>query len=533
MRTPAIEALREASALFVAGRLEEAKRACRKLLAKRPDIAEAHVLFGAIHKQMGDEARAQESQARALKLRPEWSRAHVQLTIADLFGDYGRYAQAEAYCRRALELQPDLADARYNLAGTLNAQGRAAEAIAELQELLRRAPQARDGREQLLELLHAERRFPEMEGAAHQGIALHPAVPGYQKHLGIALWWQGRHEEGLAAFRLGAELASDPRSEAFAEARSLEASSLLSLGEYAEGWVAYQWRPTRTSLRAAHPEVVADPRVVAAASAPKRLRILGEQGLGDELFFLRFAPALRERGHRLSVSCQPKLAPLLASMPHLVDEVNELAEPADFTLASGDLPLASGRDVAPPLALPVDAERRERMAATLRAFGPPPYIAVTWRAGLMPDEPKPAGKYWAKHVAPELLARCLRSVAARIIVVQRRPHADDLRQFTEALGREALNLAAVNDDLRDAVALFSLVDDYVAVSNTNLYLRAGVERRSARVLVFNPPEWRWGVEGAASPWFPDFVLYRAAAGRDWRDALSRLQHDLAVAMQQK
>jgi tetratricopeptide (TPR) repeat protein len=531
MRTPAIEALREASAWFVAGRLEEAKRACRKLLAKRPDIAEAHVLFGAIQQQLGDDERARESHARALKLRPEWSQAHVQLTIADLFSDYGRYPEAEAYCRRALELQPDLADARYNLAGTLNAQGRPEAAIAELQELLRRAPQGGDAREQLLELLLAERRLPEMEAAARQGIALHPALPSYQKHLGIALWWQGRHEEGLAAFRRGAQLASDPRSEAFAEARSLEGSSLLSLGEYAEGWVAYQWRPTRSALRAAHPELVEDPRVVAAAGAPQRLQILSEQGLGDEIFFLRFAPALRERGHRLSFTCPPKLAPLLASMPHVVDGVNDAGD-ADFTLASGDLPLASGLDVAPPLALPVDPQRGERMAATLRAFGPPPYIAVTWRAGLMPDEPKPAGKYWAKHIAPELLGHALREVDARFVVVQRRPHADDLRRFTEALGRDALNLGAVNDDLLDAVALLSLVDDYVAVSNTNLYLRAGAQRPSARVLVFNPPEWRWGLH-AASPWFPDFTLYRAAPGRDWMDALSRLQLDLVAAMQQK
>jgi Flp pilus assembly protein TadD len=526
MRTPAIEALREASASFVAGRLEEAKRACRKLLAKRPDIAEAHVLFGVIHQQMGDEARASESHARALKLRPEWSQAHVQLTIADLFSDYGRYPEAEAYCRRAVELQPDFAGARYNLAGTLNALGRPAEAIAELQELLRRAPLAGDAREQLLELLHAERRFPELEAVAREGTVLHPPVPGYQKHLGVALWWQGQHEEGLAAFRRGAQLASDPQTEAFAEARTLEGSSLLSMGEYAKGWAAYQWRPTRRTLRAAHPELVADPRVVAASAAPKRIRILGEQGLGDELFFLRFAPALRERGHRLSVSCQPKLAPLLASMPYLVDGVNELAETADFTLASGDLPLASGRDFALPLTLPVEADRRERMAATLGAFGPPPYIAVTWRAGLLPDEPKPAGNYWAKHIAPERFGQALRAVDARVVVVQRRPHAEDFRHFTKALGREALNLAAVNDDLRDALALFSLVDDYVAVSNTNLYLRAGVRGRSARVLVFNPPEWRWGVQGSANPWFPDFVLYRATPGRDWTDAFSRLESDL-------
>jgi tetratricopeptide (TPR) repeat protein len=124
-KKPANEALQEASALFVADRLEEAKRACRKLLAKRPDIAEGHVLLGEIHRQSGDEARARECHARALKLRPEWSEAHVPLTMGNLFGDYGRYLEAEGCYRRALELQPDLAEARYNLAAASECLGAA------------------------------------------------------------------------------------------------------------------------------------------------------------------------------------------------------------------------------------------------------------------------------------------------------------------------------------------------------------------------------------------------------------------------
>jgi len=534
MRKRAIEALQEASALFAAGRLEEAKRACRKLLAKRPDIAEGHVLLGEIHRQSGDEARACECLARALKLRPEWSEAHVPLTMGNLFGDYGRYLEAEACYRRALELQPDLADARYNLAAALNASGRQREALGELQELLRSAPHAADVRVELLQLLYAERRFDEMEAVARQGIALHAGMPYYPNRLGVALWWRGQHEQALAAFRLAAELARDPESEEFADARYLEGSSLLSLGRYDEGWQAYHWRTTRRPLRAAYPELVQDPRVVAAASAPSRLRILCEQGLGDEVFFLRFAPALRERGHRLFVSCVPKLEPLLASMPYLVESVNT-GEAAEFTLASGDLPVASGRDFALPLPLPVDPGRRDAMAARLRGFGPPPYIAVTWRAGLLPDEPKPEGSlYFAKHLPVELLGDALRPVNARVIVVQRRPQADDLRRFAEALGREALDLSAVNDDLRDAVALLSLADEYVGVSNTNLHLRAGLEKSSARVLVFTPAEWRWGLQGSSTPWFPDFVLYRASSGREWSSALARLRSDLeaSAALQQ-
>ena len=505
MRKPALEALQEAGALFAAGRLDEAKRACRKLLTRRADIAEAHVLLGEIYRQGGDEARARESITRAIKLGRGWTEAHVHLSLGDLFADFGRHADSEAQYRRALDLDPSLADARFNLAASFHASGRVAEAIAELRALLQHDPGATDAREQLVRLLQAERRFDEMETACRDGMRLHPRSAFYPDRLGVALWWRGRYEEGLAAYRTAAERAVTP--EEFESAKFLEASALLSLGRYEAGWEAYQWRPTRRALRG---KVAEDPRVIEGG---KRIRVISEQGLGDELFFLRFAGFLRARGHRLSFSLPPKLAVLLDS---------ESDGEADIVLASGDLPLASAAAFAPPLPIKVDPLRRDAMAARLRAFGAPPYIGVTWRAGT---------ESWRKDVPPELLGRALRPLDARVVILQRQPSADDARRFSEGLGRSALDLSAVNDDLRDALALLSVLDEYVGVSNTNMHLGAGIEGFKARVLVLSPPEWRWGLQGSSSPWFPGFVVYRAAIGRDWTAALAQLTADLAAAQQ--
>jgi len=85
----------------------------------------------------------------------------------------------------------------------------------------------------------------------------------------------------------------------------------------------------------------------------------------------------------------------------------------------------------------------------------------------------------------------------------------------------------LNEDLEGMVALLTVIDEYVGVSNTNMHLRAGV-CASARVLVPRPPEWRWMAHGRASPWFPGFTVYRQAERGDWSAAMAALQQDLVA-----
>jgi hypothetical protein len=105
---------------------------------------------------------------------------------------------------------------------------------------------------------------------------------------------------------------------------------------------------------------------------------------------------------------------------------------------------------------------------------------------------------------------------------------EDLARFTAALGRPALDLSAVNDDLQDALAVLSLIDEYVGVSNTNTHLRAGCSGKNARVLVHHNPEWRWGLHGPRSSWFPLFTVYRQSARNGWSPTLEALAADLAA-----
>ena len=181
-----------------------------------------------------------------------------------------------------------------------------------------------------------------------------------------------------------------------------------------------------------------------------------------------------------------------------------------------------------PLPLTPTAAALDVLRSTLTGFGPPPYIGVTWRAGIAPDDEPGARWSLYKHIGLAQLAGILREVRGTIVVLQRRLRAGELQAFARDLGREAHDLSALNDDLEGMLVLLALLDDYVGVSNTNMHLRAGLGKR-ARVLVPCPAHWRWMTSDGKSPWFPGFWLYRQRTDGSWDEAFAQLRADLVAA----
>ena len=131
----------------------------------------------------------------------------------------------------------------------------------------------------------------------------------------------------------------------------------------------------------------------------------------------------------------------------------------------------------------------------------------------------------SKEIAAETLAGALQSVPGTLVALQRRPLEGEVAEFASALRRPLHDLTALNDDLESLAGLLAVLDEYVAVSNTNVHLRAGLGC-SSRVLVPFPPEWRWMAAGEESPWFPGSRVYRQSAARSWAHALGALGTDL-------
>jgi len=363
--------------------------------------------------------------------------------------------------------------------------------------------------------------------ALERAIAITPGFAEAHSNLALALREIGESDRALVEVRRALELKPD-----LAAAHFNFAMVLLALGRFGEAWPAITWRPDpRVNLRdVAAPNSIPHASTLPSLSQDPWITLHGEQGLGDTLFFMRFAPGLLERGARLRFWGDERLGPMLvrsglASEWRGMQQTPPGLDPARLVWV-GDLPgfLGVGDSFPPAARLVPEQSRHERMVERLAALGPAPRIALTWRSGLARR-----GKIvLAKEIAPALLGKALSGLRATFISVQRDPQPEEVRALESALGAKVHDFSAANSDLDDMLALMSAVDDYVGVSNTNTHLRAGLGL-AARVLVPWPAEWRWTRDAARSPWFPDFPLYRAGAQGDWSDALRALRDDLSAA----
>src|SRR6185436_4664563 len=127
-------------------------------------------------------------------------------------------------------------------------------------------------------------------------------------------------------------------------ARSALAHLLLSTAHWREGWIEYVRR--RNMLDPRPSEV---PPLLAKRFEGKSVLLRGEQGIGDVLFFLRFAPLLQRRGARLTLACERKLHPVVRRNA-ILDEVRDGDAVTGFDRAvwTGDLPALLATEETPP-----------------------------------------------------------------------------------------------------------------------------------------------------------------------------------------
>lgn len=459
--------------------------------------------------------------------RGEPPAAHSSETLAKAENDRGNqfaggenYAEAEACYRRALVLAPDSATTLANLAHALHCLDRDDEAIACCHQALASNPGHAPALNVLGTIYRFRGRWDEAIDCYRKALDLDPRSLDVCNNLGITLLALRRLDE--AGHYFDRALAIDPDR---ADAHWDRACLLLLQGDYARGWKEYEWRwihdPDLRRQAGRYPQ----PRWRGEDPAGKTILLHTEQGLGDALQFIRYAPLLARRGARVLLSCPRPLQRLLAGVEGVAEVVDPGAIPHfDCHCPLLSLPLLFGTTL-------------DSVPASIPYLAADPGLAASWAQRLPADGALRVGVVWtsnphryggATKVARSKLSRACPGTAlaplagvrgVRYFSLQKDPPPGD------PPGLALTDCMHMVDDFADTAALIANLDMVISVDTSVLHV-AGALGKPVWIMLPFDSEWRWLLTRDDSPWYPTARLFRQRVMGDWPQVIA----DVAAAL---
>jgi Tetratricopeptide repeat len=421
----------------------------------------------------------------------------------------GNLDRAIGAWRQALALDALHADARYNLAVGLGTAGDAPGAEASYVDLLAHCPDHCKALFNLANLKMREGAIAAAEPLYRRLLSADPRFVGGWINLAMARSAQGDADAAETCLRTA--LRVDPDN---VGAHWSLANLLLTGRRWAEGWREYEWRLRRAE--SPRPPVPARDWTADETQA-RRVLLWNDQGLGDTLQFLRYAPALAARGHEVWLFVQDALKGLARSVARVAGVVD-----ASDTIPHVDAqaPLSS---LPHRLGLPDPA-----------AFPPDPYV----RAGRPMALPRrhghrAIGLVWRSNPAHPH-ARLRDVPLAELGPLLETPGID---WFSLQVGEATREIAAsgfagrLHDlsprirDFGDTAAAVAALDLVITVDTSMPHL-VGAMARPGWVMVSTAREWRWAGRESTSLWYPSLRLFRQHTGGDWPAVVAAIAVEL-------
>lgn len=497
--------------------LDRSLAACREALRLRPDWPEVHLERGMCLVRQGKTVEAMEAYQEALRINPRFSEAHNNRGV--LLEDQGKYADAIAHFRQAIQLNPQSTEGHSNLGVALAALNQFDEAIACYREALRLRCDSAEAHNNLGNALRALGRFEEAMAHFREALRIRPDYAEAFNNLGIVLVYQGQVDEGAACYNRALELKPD-----YADAHLNRSLVWLAVGDWARGWKEYEWRWKGKKLQ---PERnFPEPRWDGTSLAGKTLLLYAEQGLGDTLQFVRYAPLLQQRGARVVFECPKSLLKILARTPGIdqVVEQGQALPPFDFHAPLLNLPALLGTTLnSVPVSIPYvfpdpeAVERWRRELAGMKGFR----VGIAWQGN-------PQYRNDRHRSVPLAHFAVLGKIpGVTLISLQKGPGTD---QLEAAAGKfEVHDLGRRLDEeagpFMDTAAVMKNLD-LVITSDTAIPHLAGALGVPVWMATPFSPDWRWLREREDCPWYPTMRLFREPALGSWDVVFRRIADEL-------
>jgi len=509
--------------------------------------------LGITLEQQGRHEAAFEAFDQAVLRRPD--DAALWASRGNALANLARPEESLTSYQRVLQLNPGDADAAFRCGLLLLALKRPGQALPYFDLADGLYPNHPAVKEQRALALHALGRYDEALADNRRALALNPASADVCNNIGACLQGLSQDEEALpwfdkaGALRPGSivSLINKAHSltqllrldEAMGIYRHVQAiyphnadamwnSALLCLltGDFAAGWAGREIR-WQAHMRPPYPNFAQPMWRGTQDVEGKTVLLYAEEGNGDTIQFVRYAPDLVSRGARVILAVQDTLQPLLTGLPGVslcIPRSSQLP-PFDLHCPICSLPFAFGTRLetipsATPYLPPPSQARLQAWEQQLRerlGAGRKCRVGLVWSGN--PNH----GNDRNRSVPLRTLLPLL-DVDAAFVSLQK-----DARPEDQAILEQGgiVDLTAGLSDFAETAALVSCLDIVITVDTSVAHL-AGALARPTWIMLPYSPDFRWLLDRDDSPWYPTVRLFRQAATRDWNEVIDRVWSALAT-----
>lgn len=460
---------------------------------------------------------------KAVTLAPKQSALHYALGLACIKAQRPMEAISPMQCAR--DLAPNDYDCQLGLADAYYLSQQPAHALPEYvraASLNAKAvlPWSNAG------ALYRESGRPELAlDVLAKALTIDPTHPGALCNSALAL-----HDLGeFTAARDSVELALQSRPD-YPEAYWNRALLDLLNGDFARGWAGHEFRTVQLAKQGGL-RTFPQPRWGGERFDGKRLLLWPEQGLGDQLQFVRFLPRVKQLGGTVVLACSAPLLPLFRANCLDADDIVVIGE--SFAQVDLQLPLMSI-----PYVLQLKSWLDGDRVPYLRPNGD-----ISERIDhALPEEqsdrggPLRVGVAWAgqpKHANDRNRSLMLNALRPLMSVPNVEWYSLQKGDASEAQ-LEPFNLASrelkqpsiaalgpVFANFNDTAHAVERLDLVISVDTSVAHL-AGAMNVPVWMLIPFVPDWRWQVKRTDSPWYPSARLFRQSMAGDWTGVMAKV-----------
>jgi tetratricopeptide (TPR) repeat protein len=492
--------------LFALGRADEALASFDKAILLEPRNANGYYNRGFALQTLARFPEALESYDKAILVDRSASDAHFNR--GNVLFALERYHEALASYDEAIALKPDFAEGHNGRGKALQALNRPEDALKSYERAIALKPRYAEAFNNHGVALHALGRLKDALLSCERALGFNPSDAVAWNNRGLVLKDLKRPREAIANFDRAIALAPD-----FAEAFFNRALAELSLGAFGPGWADYEHR-RGVKIYAPARAAVDAPEWTGENLSGRSILVCSEQGNGDIIQFCRYLITLRELGADVSFLIPERLAAILANLSGRI-RLSSSPSPSDrfdFQCALMSLPhrLKLSAISAAPAYLRAEPQLVEAWRARIGRSGLK--VGISWQGGVWQGGPAVTARSF--HVRE--LYPLSRLDGVRLISLQKNLGTEQLAEVSPDMRVEALgeDFDAGPNAFTDAAAVMESLDLVVSCDTSIAHL-AGALGRPVWVALKFAPDWRWGLEGKETRWYPSMRLFRQKAPEDW------------------